>query len=134
MAGLHVHVRQGEPGWVGLGWVAAAHASTTRHNQPCCARNPQAGAGTLFTCDAFGSHLCADSPFDSELDAVAPHYRFYYDCLMRPNSRSVLTALRKVADLRFATIANGHGPLLRYNLAELVRVCGGREGCWSHAG
>lgn len=27
---------------------------------------------------------------------LEPHFRFYYDCLMRPNARSVLTALRKV--------------------------------------
>jgi flavorubredoxin len=30
------------------------------------------------------------------LQAVLPHYRFYYDCLMKPNARSVITALRKV--------------------------------------
>ena len=51
---------------------------------------------------------------------MAPHYRFYYDCLMKPNARSVLTALRKVAGLEYTTIATGHGPLLRYNLTELV--------------
>ena len=32
--------------------------------------------------------------YDTELAAIEPHYRFYYDCLMRPNARSVLTALR----------------------------------------
>ena len=51
--------------------------------------------GTLFTCDAFGSHYCGEAPFDEDLSTVEPHYRFYYDCLMRPNARSVLTALRK---------------------------------------
>jgi flavorubredoxin len=39
--------------------------------------------------------------------------RFYYDCLMKPNAKSVTTALRKVKDLEFNTIANGHGPVLR---------------------
>ena len=33
-------------------------------------------------------------PYDLELSPIEPHYRFYYDCLMRPNARSVLTALR----------------------------------------
>ena len=77
-------------------------------------------AGVMFTCDAFGLHYCDTEPFDTQLDALSPHYRFYYDCLMRPNARSVLTALRKCKDLNFTTIANGHGPILRHNLEELV--------------
>ena len=40
------------------------------------------GAGVMFTCDAFGAHYCTDDAFDTELEALAPHYRFYYDCLM----------------------------------------------------
>jgi hypothetical protein len=39
----------------------------------------------------------------------------------RPNARSVLTALRKVKDLSYTTIATGHGPMLRLNLDELVQ-------------
>lgn len=39
---------------------------------------------------------------------------------MRPNSRSVLTALKRLNGLEFGIIATGHGPLLRYNLAELM--------------
>ena len=49
----------------------------------------------MYTCDAFGSHYCTEDPFDGELSALMPHYRFYYECLMKPNARSVLTALRK---------------------------------------
>ena len=40
------------------------------------------GAGVMFTCDAFGAHYCTVDAFDTELEALAPHYRFYYDCLM----------------------------------------------------
>ena len=36
----------------------------------------------MFTCDAFGAHYCTVDAFDTELEALAPHYRFYYDCLM----------------------------------------------------
>jgi len=78
------------------------------------------GTGLLYTCDAFGSHLCTASVFDEDLEVVLPDYRFYYDCLMRPNAKSVLTALRKTKDMEFTTICNGHGPLIRYNLPELV--------------
>ena len=47
----------------------------------------------MFTCDAFGAHYCTDDAFDTELEALAPHYRFYYDCLMcawPPCSHSLL--------------------------------------------
>ena len=76
----------------------------------------------MYTCDAFGSHYCTEDPFDGELSALMPHYRFYYECLMKPNARSVLTALRKCESegADFVGICNGHGPLLRYNVDELV--------------
>ncbi|CAI5508847.1 unnamed protein product [Closterium sp. Naga37s-1] len=80
------------------------------------------GTGVMFTCDAFGSHYCSEKVYDDDLSELEPHYRFYYDCLMKPNSRSVLTALRKVATAgwEFSEIAVGHGPLLRYNVPELT--------------
>jgi len=76
----------------------------------------------MYTCDAFGSHYCSEDPFDGDLSALMPHYRFYYECLMKPNARSVLTALRKCESegADFIGICNGHGPLLRYNVDELV--------------
>lgn len=76
--------------------------------------------GVLYTCDAFGQHYCHEEPFDTDLKAIEPHYRFYYDCLMKPNARSVLSALKRVKDMDYTTVAVGHGPLLRYNLSELV--------------
>lgn len=68
----------------------------------------------MFTCDAFGMHYCTEDPYDTHLTEIQSHYRFYYDCLMRPNARSVLSALKRVKDLDYETIAVGHGPLLRY--------------------
>jgi flavorubredoxin len=50
--------------------------------------------GVMYTCDAFGMHYCESDAFDSQLAPLESHFRFYYDCLMKPNSRSVLTALR----------------------------------------
>jgi len=76
---------------------------------------------TLFTCDVFGMHFCDDRVFDQDLTAIAPDYRFYYDCLMAPNARSVLAAMKRMDELpTIKTIATGHGPLLRHNLAELT--------------
>lgn len=44
-------------------------------------------------------------------------------CCRLPNAKSVTTALRKVKDLPYNTIANGHGPLLRFNVPEMVGRC-----------
>ncbi|MFM8278385.1 MAG: diflavin flavoprotein [Cyanobium sp.] len=75
------------------------------------------GTGILYTCDAFGLHYCSDDVFDVDPGAIAPDFRFYYDCLMGPNARSVLQALKRMEalpDIRM--IAVGHGPLLRHHL------------------
>ncbi|MGK7892775.1 MAG: diflavin flavoprotein [Xenococcus sp. (in: cyanobacteria)] len=75
----------------------------------------------LYTCDAFGMHYCSDSLFDEDLEAIERDYRFYYDCLMAPNARSVLSAMKRMDKLgEITTVANGHGPLLRHNLQELL--------------
>jgi flavorubredoxin/flavin reductase (DIM6/NTAB) family NADH-FMN oxidoreductase RutF len=75
------------------------------------------GTRILYTCDAFGLHYCGNDVFDSDPGAIAPDFRFYYDCLMGPNARSVLQALKRMDALpEIAMIATGHGPLLREHL------------------
>ncbi|MEL6382384.1 MAG: diflavin flavoprotein [Cyanobacteria bacterium J06626_18] len=82
----------------------------------------------LFTCDAFGMHYCSAATFDEDLAALSPDFRFYYECLMAPNARSVLSAMKRMDVLpEITTIATGHGPLLRHNLTELT----GRYRRWS---
>jgi len=82
----------------------------------------------LFSCDAFGMHYCSDNVFDEDLRAIEAEYKVYYDCLMAPNARSVRSALKRMDNLgQITTIANGHGPVLRCNLKELV----GRYRKWS---
>ncbi|MBM5785351.1 MAG: diflavin flavoprotein A, partial [Cyanobacteria bacterium K_DeepCast_35m_m1_288] len=76
------------------------------------------GTGVLYTCDAFGLHYCSDDVFDVDPGAIAPDFRFYYDCLMGPNARSVLQAMKRMDALpAINTIAVGHGPLLREHLS-----------------
>ena len=78
-------------------------------------------SGILFTCDAFGMHYCSDATYDEDLKAIEKDYRFYYDCLMGPNARSVLSAMKRMDKLgEISVVANGHGPLLRHNLQELL--------------
>ncbi|WP_026103332.1 diflavin flavoprotein [Pseudanabaena sp. PCC 6802] len=75
----------------------------------------------LYTCDVFGMHYCDEHTYDEDLNKIAPDYRFYYDCLMGPNARSVLAAMKRMDELPpLDTVATGHGPLLRYNLKEMT--------------
>ena len=75
----------------------------------------------LYTCDAFGMHYCDDHTFDEDLALIEADFRYYYDCLMGPNARSVLSALKRMSELpTITTIATGHGPLLHHNVTELV--------------
>ena len=82
----------------------------------------------LFTCDAFGLHYCSAAVYDEDLAAISPDFRFYYECLMAPNARSVLSAMKRMDALpEVKTVATGHGPLLRHNVTELT----GRYRRWS---
>ncbi len=84
----------------------------------------------LFTCDAFGMHFCDDCTYDEDLELISPDFRTYYECLMEPNARSVLSAIKRMNELPPITqIATGHGPLLQHHIAELV----GRYREWSQA-
>lgn len=77
--------------------------------------------GILFTCDAFGMHYCSDHLYDENLQDIEPDYRFYYECLMAPNARSVLSAMKRMEALgEINLVANGHGPILKYNVKELL--------------
>ncbi len=85
---------------------------------------------TLFTCDVFGMHYCDDQTYDEDLALLDADYKTYYDCLMGPNARSVLAALKRMQALPpITTIATGHGPLLQHHVDELV----GRYRDWSQA-
>ncbi|MGD1949025.1 MAG: diflavin flavoprotein [Leptolyngbyaceae cyanobacterium] len=85
--------------------------------------------GILYTCDAFGAHYCSDDIFDEDLEGLSPDFRFYYECLMAPNARSVISAMKRMDGLgEINTIAVGHGPLIRHNLEELT----GRYRRWSN--
>lgn len=89
-----------------------------------------AGTQVMFTCDAFGLHYCSESTFDQDLSAIEADYRFYYECLMAPNARSVISALKRMDELgEVKMIANGHGPLLSHHVNELVN----RYRTWSKA-
>jgi len=75
--------------------------------------------GLIYTCDAFGMHYCSDEVTDKEsVEMLNPHFQLYYNCLMRPNARSVLSALKKMKHLDVKAIATGHGPIMVHNQQE----------------
>ncbi len=77
--------------------------------------------GVLFTCDVFGMHYCDDALYDEDLSQIESHFQFYYDCLMGPNARSVLSGMKRMAKLPPPSlIATGHGPLLKHHWSELI--------------
>lgn len=74
--------------------------------------------GILFTCDVFGMHYCNDLLWDEYPNHLLPDFRYYYDCLMGPNARAVLGALKRIEHLTINVIATGHGPLLHHHLTQ----------------
>ncbi|WP_392535372.1 diflavin flavoprotein [Nostoc sp. C117] len=75
---------------------------------------------TLYTCDVFGMHYCDDHTYDENLDLVEEDFQYYYDCLMGPNARSVLAALKRIEKLEIKIVATGHGPLLQNYIPEWI--------------
>ncbi len=72
------------------------------------------GTNVLYTCDAFGLHYCSNEFFDTNQEEIFKDFRFYYDCLMGPNARSVIQAIKKINKLpKIDAIAVGHGPILK---------------------
>ncbi|MGB3310382.1 MAG: diflavin flavoprotein [Nodosilinea sp.] len=76
------------------------------------------GTQVLYTCDVLGLHYCDDTLYDEQPALLEADFQLYYNCLMAPNARSVLAALRRIEPLPIAQVATGHGPLLLHHLAE----------------
>ncbi|MFQ4138230.1 diflavin flavoprotein [Nodosilinea sp. PGN35] len=85
------------------------------------------GTGVLYTCDVFGLHYCDDTLYDEVPALLEADFQLYYDCLMGPNARSVLAALKRMEPFPISQIATGHGPLLRHHVTDWT----GRYRTWS---
>eukprot|EP00929_Paragymnodinium_shiwhaense_P098058 TRINITY_DN595_c0_g2_i3.p1 TRINITY_DN595_c0_g2~~TRINITY_DN595_c0_g2_i3.p1 ORF type:complete len:712 (+),score=190.03 TRINITY_DN595_c0_g2_i3:83-2137(+) len=74
--------------------------------------------GVFYTCDAFGMHYCESEIYDHEsVETYMPHFETYYDCLMKPNARSVVSGCKKAGHLmdNISMVATSHGPILKHN-------------------
>ena len=79
-----------------------------------------AGTRVLFTCDVFGMHYCDDFLFDEAPHLLEADFQYYYECLMGPNARAVLMALKRIHSFPVDLIATGHGPLLQHHQVDWV--------------
>ena len=75
----------------------------------------------LFSGKLFGAHLCSDEAYDLERQNLLEDQQYYFDCLMAPNAKQVSVALEKLKDYAPRLYAVGHGPLVRYGVADLSR-------------
>ncbi len=73
----------------------------------------------LFSNKFFGLHRCDNAVYDLNWSALLEDRRYYFDCLMAPNSRQVSVALEKLRGLNVRMFAPVHGPVVRYHTHEL---------------
>ncbi|ELR99121.1 diflavin flavoprotein [Gloeocapsa sp. PCC 73106] len=76
----------------------------------------------LYTDKLFGAHVCGDQVLDEGWTIYQEDRRYYFDCVMAPSARQVITALNKLSTKEAKIYATGHGPLVRYGLKELTRA------------
>lgn len=66
----------------------------------------------LFTCDVMGCHYCpADSVIHSFDEEYFEEMKYYYDVIMGPFKKFVLSGLDKIKDFELDIVAPSHGPV-----------------------
>ena len=77
----------------------------------------------LFTCDAFGSHFASTDASIVENEDYLKSAKHYYDCIVKPFSKYVISAIDKVVESKidFDTILTSHGPMLTKKPMDAVQ-------------
>ncbi len=76
----------------------------------------------LFTCDSFGAHFCNAEMFDDLVGIYDDAFKYYFDVILKPYSKFMLKAIEKIKPLDIKTICPGHGPILRKNWKQIVKL------------
>lgn len=85
----------------------------------------------LFTCDGFGCHYCDEkSIFNDEVGDFSYEFEYYYDVIMGPFKKYVLSAIDKIKNIEFDMICTSHGPVLRKDIQHFIK----KYEEWSKAG
>lgn len=76
----------------------------------------------LFSGDVFGSHYCDSRSFDDLVGDFEYAYKYYYDHIMRPFKSDVINAIKLYEKLEIDIIATLHGPVLRKNPHDYIKL------------
>ncbi|HSN49816.1 MAG TPA: FprA family A-type flavoprotein [Bacteroidales bacterium] len=74
----------------------------------------------LFTCDVFGEHYCNEVMFDDLAGNFDDAFHYYFEVIMKPFSKFMLSAIEKIRPLPIRTICPGHGMILRSDWKKYV--------------
>lgn len=74
----------------------------------------------LFTCDSFGCHYCDDKIFNDEVGDFSQEFIYYFNVIMGPFKKYVLSAIERIRDLEIDVIAPSHGPIHRKNPQKYI--------------
>jgi flavorubredoxin len=74
----------------------------------------------LFTCDSFGAHYCSSDMYSDFSGNYARSFEYYFDIIMKPFSRFMISAVKRIKPLEIDFICPGHGPIHRENLMKAV--------------
>ncbi|MEA4987186.1 MAG: FAD-dependent oxidoreductase [Anaerovorax sp.] len=78
---------------------------------------------TLMTCDSFGAHYTLDEVTNDKITNTEDYMkalRYYFDNIMGPFKKDLLSAIEKIDKLDYVRICPGHGPVLVNNPKEVV--------------
>ena len=74
----------------------------------------------LFTCDSFGAHYCNQNIFSELSRDYLDAFTYYFDVILKPYSRFMVSAIEKIKHLDISAICPGHGPVHRENLRDIL--------------
>lgn len=74
----------------------------------------------LFTCDVFGAHYCSAEMYSDFSGEYAGSFKYYFDCIMKPFSRFIISAIDRIKPFEIEYICPGHGPVHHENVKKAI--------------
>ena len=76
----------------------------------------------LFTCDSFGAHYCSDIMFSDFNDTYKSTFKYYFDVILRPFSRFMISAIERIKPMNIDYICPGHGPVHKEHVNTAISL------------
>lgn len=74
----------------------------------------------LFTCDVFGAHYCSAEMYSDFSGEYERSFKYYFDCIMKPFSRFIISAIDRIKPFEIEYICPGHGPVHHENVKKAI--------------